>query len=43
MLSAAAAGWIGVARLRRGMPLVPVQAVQEARLTAEALKGNGRA
>jgi uncharacterized membrane protein YqjE len=42
MLSAAAAGWIGVARLRRGMPLVPAQAVQEAKLTAEALKGNGR-
>jgi Putative Actinobacterial Holin-X, holin superfamily III len=33
----------GVASLRRGVPPVPEGAVAEAKLTAEALKGNGRA
>ena len=32
---------IGVGRLRKGTPPIPVQAIEEAKLTAEALK-NGR-
>jgi hypothetical protein len=31
----------GIASLRRGVPPVPERAVAEAKLTAEALKGNG--
>lgn len=42
-LLAAVLAELGIARLRRAMPPVPVQAVQEAKLTVEALKGNGRA
>ena len=34
-------GAIGIARLRKGTPPVPVQAIEEAKLTTEALK-NGR-
>jgi protein-S-isoprenylcysteine O-methyltransferase Ste14 len=34
-------GAIGVGRLRKGTPPIPVQAIEEARLTTEALK-NGR-
>ena len=41
-LAAAALGAFGVTSLRRGVPPVPEQAVEEARLTAEALKGAGR-
>jgi putative superfamily III holin-X len=32
---------IGLRTLRRGVPPVPIQAVEEARLTTEALKRNG--
>lgn len=33
---------IGLRRLRRGSPPTPEQAIQEAKLTTTALKGNGR-
>ena len=42
LLGAVLAG-LGIARLRRAMPPVPAKAVREAKLTVEALKGNGRA
>ncbi|CAN5115875.1 phage holin family protein [soil metagenome] len=41
LLSTAALAAIGISVLKRGVPPVPEQAVREARLTAEALKGNG--
>jgi hypothetical protein len=43
VLGAAALGVAGLSFLRRGVPPVPEQAVEEARLTGEALRGNGRA
>lgn len=39
LLGAAALGGVGVSRLRRGTPPVPERAVQEAKLTAEAVRG----
>lgn len=39
---AALLGLIGVAKIKRGTPPVPEQAIREARLTTEALKSNGR-
>ena len=42
VLSTVALAAIGISVLKRGVPPVPEQAVSEARLTAEALKGNGR-
>jgi len=41
LLLAGLLGAIGVSRLRKGTPLIPVQAIEEAKLTTEALK-NGR-
>jgi Putative Actinobacterial Holin-X, holin superfamily III len=41
VLLAGLLGAIGVGRLRKGIPPIPVQAIEEARLTTEALK-NGR-
>jgi hypothetical protein len=43
VLGAATLGVAGLSFLRRGVPPVPEQAVEEARLTGEALRGNGRA
>jgi Putative Actinobacterial Holin-X, holin superfamily III len=42
-LGAAALLVAGLSFLRRGVPPVPTQAVEEALLTGEALRGNGRA
>ncbi len=41
VLLAGLLGAIGVGRLRKGTPPIPVQAIEEAKLTTEALK-NGR-
>ena len=41
VLLATVLGAIGVGRLRKGTPPIPVQAIEEAKLTTEALK-NGR-
>jgi uncharacterized membrane protein YqjE len=38
---AAALGLVARARIRRGTPPVPEQAIREAKLTSEALKANG--
>ncbi len=35
-------GALGVAKIRKGSPPVPEQAIREAKLTTEALKGDGR-
>ena len=43
LIVVAALAAAGVASLRRGVPPVPEGAVAEAKLTAGALKGNGRA
>jgi hypothetical protein len=40
-LVAAVLGGIGVSALRKGTPPVPEQALEEARLTTEALRSNG--
>ncbi len=42
LLLAGLAAAAGVASLRRGTPPVPEQALEQARLTADALRGNGR-
>ena len=42
-LAAGILGFVGVGSLRRGVPPVPEQALQEAKLTAQALKENGSA
>lgn len=39
---AGALAMVGVKRLRRGTPPTPEQAIREAKLTASALKSNGR-
>jgi uncharacterized membrane protein YqjE len=39
---AALLGILGLAKIRRGTPPVPEQAIREARLTTEALKSDGR-
>jgi protein-S-isoprenylcysteine O-methyltransferase Ste14 len=41
LLLAGLLGAIGIGRLRKGTPPIPVQAIEEAKLTTEALK-NGR-
>jgi hypothetical protein len=41
-LLAAILGVIGVAKISQGTPPVPEQAIREAKLTAEALKSDGR-
>ncbi len=38
----AVAAVIGISTLKRGVPPIPERAVKEAKLTAEALKGNSR-
>jgi hypothetical protein len=35
-------GMLGLSTLRRGTPPVPTQAIEEAKLTTTALKGNGK-
>ncbi|HSC50279.1 MAG TPA: phage holin family protein [Gaiellaceae bacterium] len=42
VLVAAILGLIGVNSVQKGTPPVPEQAIEEAKLTTEALKGNGR-
>jgi uncharacterized membrane protein YqjE len=39
---AAVLGVLGLAKIRKGSPPVPEQAIREAKLTSEALKSNGR-
>jgi hypothetical protein len=41
VLLAAVLGLIAVTSIKKGTPPVPEQALQEAKLTTEALKGNG--
>jgi hypothetical protein len=41
LLSAAVVGLFAVSALKRGAPPVPEQAIEEARVTSEALKGDG--
>jgi hypothetical protein len=41
VLLAAVLGLVGRAQIRKGSPPVPEQAIEEARLTSEVLKGNG--
>jgi len=41
-LLALALGGFGMAKIRRGTPPVPEQAIREAKLTTEALKSDGR-
>jgi len=42
LLLAGLLGLLGVNRIKKGTPPVPEQAIQEAKLTTEALKTNGR-
>ena len=42
ILVAALLGWLGRRSIQKGTPPVPEQAIAEAKLTTEALKGNGR-
>jgi uncharacterized membrane protein YqjE len=42
ILVAALFGWLGMRSIKKGTPPVPEQALAEAKLTTEALKGNGR-
>jgi membrane protein implicated in regulation of membrane protease activity len=42
ILVAALLGWLGMRSIQKGTPPVPEQAIEEAKLTTEALKGNGR-
>ena len=39
---AAVVGLVGVAKIKKGTPPVPEQAIREAKLTSDALKSNGR-
>lgn len=41
-LLAATLGIFGLAKIKKGTPPVPEQAIREAKLTTEALKGDGR-
>jgi len=43
LLTAVTLALLGVAALRRGTPPVPQQAIEEAKLTAEALRSDGSA
>jgi len=42
LLLAALFGFLALNRIKKGTPPVPEQAIQEAKLTTEALKSNGR-
>jgi hypothetical protein len=42
LLQAALFGFLALNRIQKGTPPVPEQAIQEAKLTTEALKSNGR-
>ena len=42
VLVAGLLGWLGMRSIKKGTPPVPEQAIEEAKLTTEALKGNGR-
>ena len=42
LLLAAVLGVLALSKIRKGTPPVPEQAIQEAKLTTEALKSNGR-
>jgi uncharacterized membrane protein YqjE len=42
LLFALVLGVLGLAKIRKGTPPLPEQAIQEAKLTSEALKSNGR-
>ena len=42
LLVAGLLGWLGMRSIQKGTPPVPEQAIEEAKLTSEALKGNGR-
>jgi hypothetical protein len=42
LLLAAILGFLALNRIKKGTPPVPEQAIQEAKLTTEALKSNGR-
>jgi uncharacterized membrane protein YqjE len=42
LLVAGLLGWLGMRSIQKGTPPVPEQAIEEAKLTTEALKGNGR-
>jgi len=42
ILVAALLGWMGMRSIQKGTPPVPEQAIAEAKLTTEALTGNGR-
>jgi uncharacterized membrane protein YqjE len=42
VLVAGLLGWLGMRSIQKGTPPVPEQAIAEAKLTTEALKGNGR-
>ena len=42
LLQAALLGFLALNRIKKGTPPVPEQAIQEAKLTTEALKSNGR-
>ena len=42
VLVAALLAFLGVRAIKKGTPPVPEQALMEAKLTTEALKGNGR-
>ena len=42
LLLAAVVGYLGVAKVKKGTPPVPEQAILEAKLTTEALKSDGR-
>jgi membrane protein implicated in regulation of membrane protease activity len=42
LLQVAILGGLAVSRIKKGTPPVPEQAIQEAKLTTEALKANGR-
>jgi uncharacterized membrane protein YqjE len=41
-LLAGVLGVLGLSKIKKGTPPVPEQAIREAKLTTEALKGNGR-
>jgi hypothetical protein len=34
-------GWLALSRIKKGTPPVPKQAIEEAKLTSEALKSDG--
>ena len=42
VLVAGLLGFLGMRSIKKGTPPVPEQAIEEAKLTSEALKGNGR-